>query len=134
MTVFIYPTEKNGLVVEEVKIHVFEIPTNISCSLYTGGAYLPIDISYPKTLIQSIFSDAEPKAILTKDEFTHNLEGNFVVMISIVYLWINSSDTGIPFRNVGDSQKVTLTFTCFIQLMNSSENKFWILTYHLIIN
>lgn len=42
--------------------------------LKAGGGYMPLDISYPKTLLRSILDEARPKAICTKPEFVHVFE------------------------------------------------------------
>ena len=43
--------------------------------LRAGGAYLPLDISYPDLLLQDILKDAEPVAILTEEKLSDRVCG-----------------------------------------------------------
>ncbi|KAH3843031.1 hypothetical protein DPMN_116538, partial [Dreissena polymorpha] len=43
--------------------------------LRAGGAYMPLDISYPEALLQDILQDAEPVAILTEETLQKNVAG-----------------------------------------------------------
>lgn len=42
------------------------------CSV--GGAYMPIEIVHPPEMITKMVNDAQPKAILTKNRYTHKLQ------------------------------------------------------------
>lgn len=43
--------------------------------LRAGGAYLPLDISYPDLLLNDILKDAKPVAILTDEKLAERLKG-----------------------------------------------------------
>lgn len=42
-------------------------------SYFAGGAYLPIEVSYPLPLLQSVIEDSEPVAICAKSQFAEKL-------------------------------------------------------------
>ena len=50
-----------------------------------GGAYMPLDVSYPHTLLDSILSDSTPVAVLTIKELEPNLAGILLSMIGIYF-------------------------------------------------
>ncbi|KAJ8297813.1 hypothetical protein KUTeg_024344 [Tegillarca granosa] len=47
----------------------------------SGGAYLPLDVSYPMVLLESILQDSKPIAILTSEDLVTNLENLEVVRV-----------------------------------------------------
>lgn len=54
--------------------------------VYLGGAYLPLDVSYPASLMESVLTDAEPVAVVTSPDLAHSIEGSFYI-IGILYLF-----------------------------------------------
>ncbi|XP_065204923.1 uncharacterized protein LOC135834874 [Planococcus citri] len=48
--------------------------------LKAGGAYLPIEMSYPKPLIQSVLEDAKPVAICSKSSYGHLLNTDITTL------------------------------------------------------
>ncbi|XP_060585455.1 uncharacterized protein LOC132741329, partial [Ruditapes philippinarum] len=42
--------------------------------LRAGGAYLPLDISYPDLLLQDILKDADPVSVLTDEKFSKSVK------------------------------------------------------------
>ncbi|KAK3100605.1 hypothetical protein FSP39_022476 [Pinctada imbricata] len=51
-----------------------EFSTAYIAILKAGGAYLQLDVSYPEQLLLSIVKDAQPKAIVTSQEFAENIK------------------------------------------------------------
>jgi len=47
-------------------------------ALKAGGAYLPLDLAYPDSLLKKILDEAKPKVIITKSQHSHRL-GSFQV-------------------------------------------------------
>jgi non-ribosomal peptide synthetase component F len=45
--------------------------------LRAGGAYLPLDISYPDLLLQDILKDADPVSVVTDEKFSKSVKGMF---------------------------------------------------------
>jgi len=43
--------------------------------LRAGGAYMPLDVSYPDLLLADILQDAKPVAVLTEESLEHKLHG-----------------------------------------------------------
>lgn len=54
--------------------------------VYLGGAYLPLDVSYPASLMESVLTDAEPVAVVTSPDLANSIEGSFYI-IGILYLF-----------------------------------------------
>ncbi|XP_033112958.1 linear gramicidin synthase subunit D-like isoform X1 [Anneissia japonica] len=52
-----------------------EYTVSYIAALRAGGAYMPMDTSYPQHLVADILEDAEPVAVLTKESFAKNLQG-----------------------------------------------------------
>ena len=38
-------------------------------ALKAGGAYMPLDLAYPRSLLKKILSEAKPKVVVTKSEY-----------------------------------------------------------------
>ncbi len=58
--------------------------------LKSGGAYMPLDLAYPDSLVGNILSEAEPKVIITKARHGERLNGIFpgtVLKIDIDEAW-----------------------------------------------
>ncbi|WAQ97992.1 LGRD-like protein [Mya arenaria] len=49
--------------------------------LRAGGAYMPLDISYPEVLLKDILADAQPVAVLTEGGLIDKLEGTKNVLV-----------------------------------------------------
>ena len=49
--------------------------------VYSGGAYMPIDISYPATLIDDIIVDAKPVAICVQEDMAGIIGGSCLVNV-----------------------------------------------------
>ena len=41
----------------------------------TGGAYMPLDVSYPELLLESILTDSTPVAVVTLPHLNKNIHG-----------------------------------------------------------
>lgn len=54
--------------------------------VYSGGAYLPLDVSYPTSLMESVLKDAEPVAVVTSPDLADSIEGLFYI-IRVLYLF-----------------------------------------------
>lgn len=67
----------------------------------TGGAYFPIEMSYPPSLIQSVLDDAKPAVICTKNCFAGSLKTNIPV-VNLDDSWVDE----IQKQNKGDSTNV----------------------------
>lgn len=52
-----------------------------------GGAYLPIEMSYPPSLVNSVLKDAQPVAICTKAAHAYRLS-NTVTIINVETPWL----------------------------------------------
>ena len=48
---------------------------------FTGGSYMPIDVSYPIPLLEDIFSDSEPIAVFAEPSLTQFLPGEWTESI-----------------------------------------------------
>lgn len=55
----------------------YEYVVSYIAILKAGGAYMPLDLAYPDRLLGKIFSEAEPKVIVTKAEYVDRLDGSF---------------------------------------------------------
>lgn len=51
---------------------------------------MPLDVSYPASLMESVLTDAEPVAVVTSPDLADNIEGSFYI-IRILYLFKNLS-------------------------------------------
>ena len=40
-----------------------------------GGAYLPLDVSYPSSLMESVLKDSEPVAVVSSSDLADKIEG-----------------------------------------------------------
>lgn len=40
-----------------------------------GGAYLPLDVSYPSSLMESVLKDSEPVAVVSSSDLADRIEG-----------------------------------------------------------
>ena len=56
----------------------YEYVVSYIAILKAGGAYIPLDLAYPDQLLMNIFSDAEPKVIVTKSRYGDRLNGSFI--------------------------------------------------------
>ena len=54
----------------------------------TGGAYLPIDVSYPAPLIIDIVEDVKPKAVFVSTKYRHQINGYRNSIPQIMSIWI----------------------------------------------
>ena len=43
--------------------------------LFSGAAYLPLDVAFPLPMLQSVLEDANPSAVVTVKELQQNLTG-----------------------------------------------------------
>ncbi|XP_076821590.1 tyrocidine synthase 1-like [Clavelina lepadiformis] len=41
----------------------------------SGGAYIPLDVSYPDVLLEDIFADAKPACVITSSSMRERLQG-----------------------------------------------------------
>lgn len=62
-----------------------------SLSFYLGGAYLPIEVSYPQQLLNSVVEDAEPVVVCTKEKFLNRFKESNVKCINMEKWKINYS-------------------------------------------
>jgi len=54
-----------------------------------GGAYMPLEVSYPPTLLQSVLEDAKPVAVCTKVQFCERLTGASTVPVLLDAKWLD---------------------------------------------
>ncbi|PSN49701.1 hypothetical protein C0J52_05337 [Blattella germanica] len=52
-----------------------------------GGAYMPLEVSYPPTLLRSVLEDAQPVAVCSKHPFLQRL-GNFTIIVDLNSGWL----------------------------------------------
>ncbi|MGV7223744.1 MAG: AMP-binding protein, partial [Nitrospinales bacterium] len=50
-------------------------------ALKAGGAYIPLDLVYPDSLLKKILDEAKPKVIITKSQYSHRLDSSQVAKI-----------------------------------------------------
>ena len=43
--------------------------------MFSGGAYMPLDVTYPVTLLEDIFSDAKPAAVCADETLREHIPG-----------------------------------------------------------
>lgn len=58
-----------------------EYPIAYIAALKAGGAYLPLELSYPESLLHSILEDAKPTAVLTSEHLKDKLPGTVDVIV-----------------------------------------------------
>lgn len=58
---------------DPVEIREKILSAHIFLISFLGGAYLPIEMSYPKHLIQSVLDDCEPVVVCTKASYSNQL-------------------------------------------------------------
>ncbi|XP_048589183.1 glycine betaine reductase ATRR isoform X2 [Nematostella vectensis] len=58
-----------------------EYPIAYISALKAGGAYMPLELSYPENLLKSIFEDSSPVAIITTDELKSRLPSSVPVLV-----------------------------------------------------
>ena len=56
-------------------------------NLCVGGAYMPLDVSYPRSLLADIFTDAEPPCIIVNQTTAKKLSGEFKYLFRFVIRW-----------------------------------------------
>jgi len=54
---------------------------------FLGGAYLPVEMSYPSSLVESVMEDAQPIVVCTKKAYTDRLNKS-VVTINVEAEWL----------------------------------------------
>jgi non-ribosomal peptide synthetase component F len=54
-----------------------------------GGAYMPLEVSYPPALLQSVLEDAKPVAVCTKVQFCERLTGASTVPVLLDDKWLD---------------------------------------------
>lgn len=54
----------------------------------TGGAYFPIEMSYPASLIQSVLEDAQPVVICSKNRHADRLKTN-IPIVNLDESWVD---------------------------------------------
>ena len=68
-------------------------------ALKAGGAYIPLDIAYPNSLLEKMLDEAKPKVIITKTHYSHRLHSSFfakILNIDIDETWrLYNYDKGI---------------------------------------
>ena len=58
--------------------------------LKSGGAYLPLDISYPDLLLKSILEDSSPVAVVTDGSLAPRIKGTVVMSLCEPTVFIRS--------------------------------------------
>ena len=51
--------------------------------LRAGGAYMPLDVSYPDILLADILKDASPPVVITEERLVHKLKGKLYNLYGI---------------------------------------------------
>ena len=54
-----------------------------------GGAYMPLEVSNPPALLQSVLEDAKPVAVCTKVQFCERLTGASTVPVLLDAKWLD---------------------------------------------
>ena len=54
-----------------------------------GGAYMPLEVSYPPALLKSVLEDAKPVAVCTKVQFHERLTGASTVPVLLDANWLD---------------------------------------------
>ena len=72
--------QKHGVTFDKV-VGIFmetcaEYVISYIAALKAGGAYLPLDLVYPDSLLNKILDDAKPKVIITKSQYSHRLHSS----------------------------------------------------------
>jgi non-ribosomal peptide synthetase component F len=58
-----------------------EYPIVYIAALKAGGAYMPLELSYPESLLTSILEDAEPVTVVTTEDLRYRLPSSFPVTV-----------------------------------------------------
>ena len=58
-----------------------EYPVAYVATLKAGGAYMPLELSYPESLLRSILEDAQPVAVVTSEHLRDRLPDSVNVII-----------------------------------------------------
>lgn len=56
--------------------------------LITGGAYLPVEVSWPVPLLNSVLTDAEPSVIITKQAFFDRVKQSGIPIVHLDGGWL----------------------------------------------
>ncbi|GFG29417.1 hypothetical protein Cfor_02618 [Coptotermes formosanus] len=80
---------KNNVVVGILMDRCMEYVISYIAILRAGGAYMPLEVSYPPALLKAVLEDAKPIAVCTKVQFCGNLNGASTVPVLLDAGWLD---------------------------------------------
>jgi non-ribosomal peptide synthetase component F len=72
---------------EDSSLHEVFMSCNMWCC--AGGAYMPLEVSYPSQLLTSVLEDSQPIAVCTKAPFFERLDGSSTLPILMDAGWFD---------------------------------------------
>jgi amino acid adenylation domain-containing protein/thioester reductase-like protein len=77
--------QKHGVTFDKV-VGIFmetcaEYVISYIAALKAGGAYIPLDLAYPDSLLDNILDEVKPKVIVTKSQYSHRLHSSRLAKI-----------------------------------------------------
>nr|WP_258957122.1 non-ribosomal peptide synthetase [Rhodococcus globerulus] len=81
-----------------------ELVVALLAVIKAGGAYLPIDVTYPEERIRFLVADAQPGALITSDEFRRMLPDGLTDGYSLPVIELGTPETDLRLEHLAPSR------------------------------